>query len=418
MNTDFFEKQLTSLIVKQSFADGFVFPDYEGLNVKNILPQIGAIFGKGSLMCSTSKSECLDQVEDVKKVILFIFDGLGYNRLIHHINNHNGTFAEFAEKGGLKPITTVFPSTTSSALTSIFTGLSPAQHQIIGYHMFSKKYGLIYNTLDMKPIYGYSGRVELEKEYAHESKPLLPILEQNGIKTCVITKGAIIGSGLSQVTHKGIEPIPYLSASDMWTHASRALKQSNPNLCVVYYSGVDTLAHRYGGYSEETTLELSSIEHGFDYFINSLPEETKKETMLVMLADHGIAENRQSFYLQDSPELNQHLQLPPVGDGRATYLFCKPDKREQFQSTFEKSLKDFKLFSSDLLIQKGTFGTSLNNEKLKEKLGDFSVLSISDRLLDYPFFDEDREHPQKGAHGGMSAEEMIVPLLSIKLSDL
>ncbi len=33
------------------------------------------------------------------------------------------------------PITTVVPSTTSTALTSITTGLAPAQHGIVGYRM-------------------------------------------------------------------------------------------------------------------------------------------------------------------------------------------------------------------------------------------------------------------------------------------
>ena len=99
--------------------------------------------------------------QGVDKVVLLIFDGLGYNRLLHHLDSHDGTFMTLATKGALKPLTTVFPATTSTVLTSIFTGLSPAQHQILGYHMFSKKYGLVFDTLDMKPVYGYSGQVDL-----------------------------------------------------------------------------------------------------------------------------------------------------------------------------------------------------------------------------------------------------------------
>lgn len=158
MDTSIFRERSKNLASQRQFAGDFVLPDYNGLNLKNLLPQIAAIFGVGTPDCSTLPSDCLAQLDGVKKVMLVIFDGLGYNRLLHHISSHNGTFAEIAEKGVLKPLTTVFPSTTSTALTSLFSGLSPAQHQVIGYHMFSKKYGLIYNTLDMKPVYGYSNR--------------------------------------------------------------------------------------------------------------------------------------------------------------------------------------------------------------------------------------------------------------------
>jgi len=180
------------------------------------------------------------------------------------------------EKGVLKPMTTVFPSTTSTALTSVFTGLSPAQHQILGYHMYSKKYGLIYNTLDMKPVYGYSAKVELAKDYMQNLQLLLPIIEQNGIRTSVITKSKILGSGLSQITHRDTKLIPYHLSSDMWTHTITALMEPSPSLSVVYYSGVDNLAHKYGAYSKETTFEIATIEHSLKEFINNIPEQEKK----------------------------------------------------------------------------------------------------------------------------------------------
>jgi hypothetical protein len=144
----------------------------------------------------------------------------------------------------------------------------------------------------------------------------------------------------------------------------------------------------------------------------------KEETLLVFAADHGVADVEKSVYLKDCPELMQHLQLPPVGDGRASYLFCKPNEEEAFRSAFEAQAAGFKLFPTDELIGRGVFGEPLNRGALKEKLGTLTALSCSGGLLEYPFFEEDRQSPQQGAHGGMTAEEMIIPLLSIKLSEL
>ena len=284
--------------------------------------------------------------------------------------------------------------------------------------MFSKKYGLIYNTLDMKPVYGYSNRVELAKDYAHEIRLLAPLLEARGVAVSIVTKSHIVGSGLSQITHKDQTPIAYLAGSDMWTHSAHALQKPSPMLSIVYYSGVDTLAHRYGPYSEEVTFELTTLEHNIEDFIERLSEPVKEETLLVFVADHGVADVQRSIYLKDCPELMQHLQLPPVGDGRASYLFCKPNEETAFRSAFESQVAGFRLFSTDELIDRGVFGTPLNCGELKEKLGTFTALSNSGALLEYPFFEEDRQSPQLGAHGGMTAEEMIIPLLSIKLSEL
>ncbi|NLF88377.1 alkaline phosphatase family protein [Candidatus Bathyarchaeota archaeon] len=418
MDTSVFRERLQNLISQQWFLEGFVAPDYSGLNLKNLVPQIAALFGVGTPYCSTLPSDCLAENEGVEKVMLVILDGLGYNRLLHHINSHNGTFAEIAEKGTLKPLTTVFPSTTSTALTSLFSGLSPAQHQIIGYHMFSKKYGLIYNTLDMKPVYGYSSRVELAKDYAHQIPLLAPLLEERGICVSAITRSHIAGSGLSQITHRDQTPTPYLLASDMWTHSAQALQKNSPMLSIVYYSGVDTLAHKYGPYSKEVTFELTTLEHNIADFVGGLSEEIKKETLLVFAADHGVVEVGKSVYLKDCPELMQHLQLPPVGDCRASYLFCKPNREQEFREAFERQSERFKLMLTDDLIGKGVFGEPLSRDLLKEKLGTFTALSSGGDVLDYPYFEEDRQSPQRGAHGGMTAEEMIIPLLSIRLSQL
>jgi hypothetical protein len=418
LDTAVFRERLQHLIGQQRFSEGFVAPDYSELNLKNVLPQIAALFGVGTPYCSTLPEDCLAEHEGVKKVMLVIFDGLGYNRLLHHIGSHSSTFEELAEKGVLKPITTVFPSTTSTALTSLFSGLSPAQHQIIGYHMFSKKYGLVYNTLDMKPVYGYSSRVELVKDYIHQIRLLAPLLEERGIDVSVITRSHIVGSGLSQVTHRDHTLTPYLLASDMWIHSARTLQNPDPMVSIVYYSGVDTLAHKYGAYSEEVTFELSTLEHNIRDFIDGLSQAVKEETLLVFTADHGVADVEKSVYLKDCPDLMQHLQLPPVGDGRASYIFCKPNQEHEFRQAFKRQFEGFKLFLTGELIDKGVFGEPLNREEFMEKLGTFTVLSNGGDLLDYPYFEEDRQSPQRGAHGGMTTEEMIIPLLSIRLSEL
>ncbi len=418
MKTDVFREQMETFSRQRSFAEDFVLPDYQWLSVKNILPQIGAIFGGTSLGSAAFPQEYFGDFQNVTKVILIVLDGLGYNRLLHHLGNHSGTFREFSEKGTFKPLTTVFPSSTSTVLTSIFTSQSPAQHHIIGYHMFSKKYGLVFDTLDMKPVYGYSGQVDLAEDFSKTVKPWLPILEQKGVNTLLATRASIAGSGLSSVIHRGLKLMPYLLGSDLFARSAKALERQGPSLLIMYYSGVDTLEHRYGPYSDEVTFELSSIEHNLRNFVSYLSDKTKKETLMVLTADHGVVETRKTYFLKDVHDVNERLLLPPVGDGRATFLFSKPNQQLALSEAFKKHIEGFKLFPSDELISKGAFGETANPQSLNEKVGDFIALGNKDNALSYPFFEDDRFHPMLGTHGGMTREEMIVPFLSIKLSAL
>jgi len=200
----------------------------------------------------------------------------------------------------------------------------------------------------MKPVYGYNGHVELAKDFSSTIRPLP--LWQNGLKTFVVTRSSIAGSGLSQIIHRDLKLIPYLLDADMFTQSARALEQPGPTFLIMYYSGVDTLSHKYGPYSDEVTFELTSIEHNLRNFVGNLSEKTKKETMMLMTADHGVADTRKTYFLKDVQEVMAHLMLPPVGDGRATFLFPKPDQQDALSEVFQKHTDGFKLFSSRILL--------------------------------------------------------------------
>gem|GEM_PF-4933175 len=53
MNTAVFRERSENLIRQQRFSEDFVLPDYSGLNIKNVLPQIATILGVGTPDCST-----------------------------------------------------------------------------------------------------------------------------------------------------------------------------------------------------------------------------------------------------------------------------------------------------------------------------------------------------------------------------
>ncbi len=392
-----------------------LLPDYDILNIRNIKALVGKIYGVNSLQTVGFPDGFVDDFGGVQKVFLVVVDGFGYNRLLKHVKHCDGAFSELITKGVLKPLTSPFPATTSTSLTSIFTGLAPSEHGVIGYQMFSPEYGCVFNTLEMKPVYGYSSEVEIARNLSGKLKPWMPTLQEHGIRTLMATKGSIIGSGLSRVVHADIELTPYILESEMFVKCRRALEQQGPVFLILYYSGIDTLEHKYGPNSEEVTSEIQSFEFLLKSFFNKLSDATKKETLIMLTADHGVCETQRTYYVKDYSEVASRLQLPPVGDSRCGFLFAKQGEKENLKRALEKSLDGFKLVASKDLIERGAFGRTPDYSSLQPAVGDFAALSKGPNALSYPYYEDDRNREQHGGHGGMTPEEVVVPLLSMRL---
>ena len=416
MDTKLLEEERDVFAGKRAFLDDFVLPDYDVFNLRNIKSLVGKVYSVNSLGASTLPDGAVDDFGGVEKVFLVVMDGFGYNRLLTHVKRFDGVLSELIGRGVLKPLTSPFPATTSTSLTSIFTGLAPSEHGIIGYQMFSREYGCVFNTLDMKPVYGYSNEVEIARDLARRIKPWMPTLQEHGIKTQVVTKGSIVGSGLSRIVHANQEIIPYMLESEMFVKCRQALEQQGPAFLVLYYSGIDTLEHRYGPNSEEVTTEIQSFEFLLKNFLSQLSDATKRKTLIMLTADHGVCETQRTHYAKDYPELANSLQLPPVGDSRTAFLFSRQGVRENLKNACERNLNGFKIVASNDLIDRGAFGRTADPTSLQSAVGDFTALSKGPNALSYPYYEDDRNREQLGGHGGMTAEEIIVPLLSLRLT--
>ena len=416
MDIRLLQEEKDALTGKRAFLNDFVLPDYEARNIRNIKALVGKVYGVGSLGTATLPVDVLDDFSGVEKVFLVIMDGFGYNRLLAHVKQHDGAFSELITKGILKPFTSPFPATTSTSLASIFTALTPAEHGVLGYQMYSREYGCVVNMLDMKPVYGYSAEVEIARDLSRHVKPWMPTLQEHGIRTLIATKGSIMGSGLSRVIHAEMDVTPYVLESEMLVKCRKTLEQQGPVFLVLYYSGIDTLEHKYGPYSDEVTTEIESFEFLLKNFLSKLSDATKRETLIMLTSDHGVQETQQTYYVKDIPEVWERLQLPPVCDSRCGFLFAKQGEKENLRNAFERNLDGFQLVASDDLVEVGAFGRKSEGKSLQPIIGDWAALSKGPAALSYPYYEDDRNREQHGGHGGMTAEEVLVPLLSMRLS--
>ena len=68
-----------------------------------------------------------------ENIVLILFDGMGSKILDRVLDNDS-----FLIQNKYKDITSVFPTTTTAATTSVLTGLDPVEHGWLGWNMYIK----------------------------------------------------------------------------------------------------------------------------------------------------------------------------------------------------------------------------------------------------------------------------------------
>ncbi|HEX6691447.1 MAG TPA: alkaline phosphatase family protein, partial [Burkholderiales bacterium] len=101
-------------------------PDYTGGGLVNLMASIVA--GRNSApRHPILKNLSPEKVADARNVVLFIVDGLGDGYLMRR-----GAGGELARRRR-GAITSVFPPTTASAITTSYTGCTPFEHGLTGW---------------------------------------------------------------------------------------------------------------------------------------------------------------------------------------------------------------------------------------------------------------------------------------------
>ena len=136
-----------------------------------------------------------------------------------------------------------------------------------------------------------------------------------------------------------------------------------------------------------------------------------EHALLIVSSDHGFVPMRPGDYVPTStvPALRDALFLFPSGEPRASYLFLRPEKRDEVRRATPVLLDgDLLLLDSSEALSLGLFGRGGEHPEALARLGDVLAMSTGDRGFLHPYPDAPL---LAGMHGGLTADEMIVPLL-------
>lgn len=417
--------------LEQLPGDEFIPPYYDGLSIANLPATAAALLG-GELPAASlplPRDLWAGWTPDLKRVILVILDALGYLRLHQQVETDKDlrVFRRLASAGRFFPLTSVFPSTTTAALSTFWTGRTPAEHGMLGYELYLREYGVLSNLIAVSPT--YDKQPEVLARWGLELEKFLPVpalsvqLKPQGIALRGLTYKGFIQNGMSRIFRNDDEMQGYVTLADMWTTLRQMLKekplpQNTKEIIIAYWSGIDGVAHAYGPGTENWQAEVRSIAYTLRReFLRPLPPEKRDGTLLLITSDHGqvCAPPEQTTLLTDHPTLRDMLTVPPSGESRATYLFPRHGRVRDVRTYFADHLPGkFVLLDSTVALAAGLFGQGTPAPETPFRIGDLLALARGANSLQRG----DEKPKMRGRHGGLTPEEMLVPLIGARLDAL
>lgn len=402
----------------------FVLPDYAGGSILNLPASVCRLFGVPRLGATPLRAEILAPLgEGCRRVVVVLMDALSLQRLKRWMAGGLApTWGRLAEAGLLAPITSIVPSTTSAALTSLWTGRSTAAHGIVGYEMWMKEYGVVANTILHAPMSFQGDAGSLGRAgFSPESFLALPTLGEHlaahGVHAYAFQHHSIAHSGLSKMFVRGVRARAFSTPAELWINVRQQM-EAHPQerqFLWVYWGEVDHFSHLYGPEDERTVEEFAGFTAAFErLFLERLSPAARQGTALILIADHGQIPTRPDaeYDLRHHPDLLRRLHLLPTGENRLAYLFLKPGQRQAVREYVERAWPGrFVFLNPGSAVRAGLFGTGKHHPQLMERLGDAALLARGEAFLWW----SNKDDHLYGRHGGLSAEEMIVPFLGVRL---
>lgn len=323
-----------------------------------------------------------------ERVVLLLLDGLGWNQMLarRHLLPVLSAFVGDA-------VTSVVPSTTATALTSLTTGLDPASHGLVGWRMLMGD--TVMNVLRWVDDDGVDLRRRHEPGLVQSCPPFL------GMKVPVLSRAELEGTGFTAAHLAGTIPRGWRLSSSIPVGIRSALDDGH-TFVYAYYDGIDKVAHERG-FGPYYDAELAHVDRLVGDILDALPPDV----VLVVTADHG------QVHVGDAI-VRLGDQLTPLvrrrsGEGRFRWLHAVKGRETALLEACEMHADLAWVVSRERVVDEGWMGPRMTDE-VRRRLGDVALVARAPVSFEDPA--EAGGHPLVCRHGSVTPDEMLVPLVA------
>jgi hypothetical protein len=377
-----------------------VRPDYAGGGFLNLMASVVAACG-GAPRHAPLGALPPGELAAARNILFLLIDGLGDD----YLRREGRGGALHARRRGA--LTSVFPSTTASAVTTSFTGWSPLEHGLTGWFTLFGEAGCVGAPLPFQRR-GEKARLGVPPAQLFRAGTLFDGLARRSI---VVTHRSIVDSTYN-VHHCGrAERLAYDTLAGLVAQAVAAVESGpQPKFIYAYWPEFDALSHRHGNSSAEVRAHFQAVDAAFGELMARL---AGTGTIVVATADHGFidSDGPDALDFADAPGLAGLLRYPLCGESRAAFCHVQEGRVPEFAARARDWLGDrARVCPSRDLVEEGWFGPGEAHPRLAERIGDVALV-MRGRTTVKDWTPTEPRHRLVGHHGGTSEAEMMIPLM-------
>ena len=355
-------------------------PDYAGGSLVNLIAELERRL-TGTARHPGLHPDLAASIPGAGSYVLMLFDGLGDRQLAHPA-------AAPLRASRATAIDAGWPTTTTVSMATVATGLTPAQHGLLGYQLWVPETGFVVNTIKWITQWG--------EPIDHDPIGFLPApnlwerLAAHGIEPITLQPWNFDDSPMSRMLYRGCRFEPWRD-EDEAAEIAAELAAVQGRLIFFYVPHVDFAAHVTGQESDDYAEAMAIVARTWERMTRLLPEGV----VAVGTADHGHV---------DVPE-GRRIRIPTAahedrkfgGDPRAPFVYGE----------VESLAKDLGVEWLSRHQMAGWWGPGDRHSSFADRAPDGV-------LLPQPGWSVLHRHADErliGQHGGLTDEEMRVPLL-------
>ena len=374
-----------------------VLPDYN----HSILNLITSILKYYNVQTNHTSLESLDDrlKRKYKNIVFIILDGMG-----EHILNNLSPDGYF-NKNKIDCITSVYPSTTTAALTTYYSGKPPYETGWIAWSQYFKEYGRALDMLSHKESYKGENIQDAKINVFEELVNYEPIFGRIEQASPNVKAYEIMPSYSDRRSKRSIRAD---SVEEIIENIEMLCKTSNEKFVLAYCDNPDGLLHKFGVNSDEVNSFIMQTENQ----LKEMREKLGEDTIVIVSADHGHKNIEKAYTILDYPEIQECLILPPSLESRTVAFWVKEDMKKQFEERFKNVFGDeFLLMTKDEFLDKHFLGFGEKHPKIDDFIGNYIALSVSSSIIRLETYLADGKPVKKSTHCGLTKEEMEVPVI-------
>jgi hypothetical protein len=358
-------------------------------------------------------------------VVFFMIDGFGWR---FYENFHDTPFLQqITQSGTVTKLTSQFPSTTAAHITTIHTGMPVGEHGIFEWYYYEPTIDNVIAPL-LHSFAGTPQRDTLKPAGARASR-LYPTgnlyrpLKRQGVAATIFQHREYTPSTYSDVVFRGAKAIGYRTLPEALVNLAGKLSEGKrPAYFFFYFDQIDAIGHEYGPGSVQMDAEILVFLMTMERIFLKTLAGNRKKILFLLTADHGQVETdpQTTIYLNRDPaftgveeflKTNRNGELIiPAGSARDFFLYVKEELLDEAQSFLASRLDGrAEVWKVVKMMDAGYFGQVISSQ-FRGRAGNLVILPYRGESVWW--FEKDRfEQKFRGHHGGLTKEEMEIPLI-------